>query len=441
MENAFIIRGGKKLKGEITLSGAKNIALKTIIASLMFENKVILENVPKINDVYELLNLIKSLGARAKFIKKNTLLVDGSSLNNNRVDFFYGSKLRVSFMLFAPLLYRFKTCLIPNPGGCRIGARPIDRVVEGMRSLGMMIEYNHKTGYYEARMIDKPKGAFLFPKSTHTGTELLILLSLFGKDEIILDNAALEPEIDELIKFLNEGGAIIKRDKTRIIIKGVSCLKQKKPFRIIADRNEAVTFSVLAVATRGEIVFGKIPFNLIEAFLIKLKQAGIGVERLNKEKFRFFYQGKIRAVDIETSPHPGFMTDWQPPFAVLMTQAEGVSIIHERVFENRFSYVSELQKLGARIEFVDIPVDNPKRFYFFNYDETKTYQQAIKIFGPKKLHNGVLTISDLRAGATLIIASLLAKEESIVYGATTVERGYEDFIAKISQIGGTIKRI
>ncbi|QQG44825.1 MAG: UDP-N-acetylglucosamine 1-carboxyvinyltransferase [Candidatus Roizmanbacteria bacterium] len=442
MEDAYIVKGGKKLKGNVVISGAKNVALKAIIASLLFEGYVILENVPRINDVDELMNLIRALGAKAAFSEKNKVKIDSSIMDKNKVDLLHASKIRVSFMLFAPLLHRFKKCYVPNPGGCRIGARPIDRIIEGMKQLGVKVNYNSGTGFYKAEMKEEGiKGEYTFGKPSHTGTEILIMLSALGKNKVILNNTALEPEVDELIKFLNESGADIKKEGSRILIKGVSKLVQKKPFQIMSDRNEAVTFAVLAVATKGEVTIEKIPIFLIEEFIKCLKKAGGGVEIYNNQKVRFFYHESLNSLNIETSPHPGFMTDWQPNWAVLMTQAKGESIIHERVFENRFSYVNELKKLGAKIEFIPLGVANPKDFYNFDYNPEKIYQQAIKITGHTPLHNAALQIKDLRAGASLIIAALVATGESVVQGASIVERGYEDFEKKVQLLGGKVKKI
>lgn len=441
MEDAYIIKGGKKLKGEITLSGAKNASLKIIIAALMFENEVVLHNVPRINDVYELLHLVKTLGGKASFIEKNTVSVDGRSLKNNRVDLLHASKTRVSFMFFAPLLHKFHTCYIPNPGGCRIGARPIDRIVEGMRNLGVSVNYKSETGYYGAQMQKKPKGAHTFKKNTHTGTELLIMISIFAEDSVVIINAASEPEIDELIRFLNEAGANIRREKNKVIIQGVSRLKQKKPFTIMSDRNEAVTFATLVIASGGSLRLKNISIEHLKAFVEKIKLAGGGIEKIRENEVKFFFSGKIKPVDIVTASHPGFMTDWQPNWAILMTQAKGRSTIHERVFENRFSYVVELKKLGAHIKYITPSVSNPKEFYEFNYDNRKKYLQMIEIEGGHSLHGGVLSISDLRAGATLVMASLIAQGESVVTAVSTLERGYEDFIGKVADIGGEIRKV
>ncbi|PIV10558.1 UDP-N-acetylglucosamine 1-carboxyvinyltransferase [Candidatus Roizmanbacteria bacterium CG03_land_8_20_14_0_80_35_26] len=440
MEDSFIIKGGKKLTGTLELSGAKNAALKMIIAALLYDEKVILENVPRINDVTELLQLIKSLGAKADFIDKNVVEINPTYLAKNKVDLLFASKIRASFMLFAPLLHKFANCFVPNPGGCRIGARPIDRIVDGMKSLGIEVKYNSRTGYYEAKMVNKPKGHYQFVKPSHTGTELLIMLSVFGKDKIVLENCANEPEIDNLIEFLNESRAKIKKIDGRVEIEGVDKLKFNKPFKIIPDRNEAVTYICLTLATGGYITLNNLSVDTIGIFAEKLKQAGVEV-KINKDNSYFSYVKPLKSINVETSPHPGFMTDWQPNWAVLMTQAQGKSTIHERVFENRFSYVEELKKLGAKIKFVESKVSDPENLYFFNYKKNKKYSQIIEIEGPVKLHTGALNIADLRAGASLAIAALIANGESIVNGVSILERGYEDFVEKVRKLGGEIKKI
>ena len=441
MANSYLIKGGKPLKGEIVLSGAKNVALKTIIASLMFKGDVILKNIPKINDVLDLIELIKSLGVKANFIEKNTLIINSDSLKSNRVDLLNGSKIRVSFMLFAPLLRRFGECFVPNPGGCRIGARPIDRIVNGLRALGIKVNYDSETGYYQAKIINKPKGKYRFEKPSHTGTELLMMIGLMTNEKVEIDNIANEPEINDLILYLTSAGANIKEEGKKIIICKSPQLKQKEPFIIMSDRNELVTYATLAVASQGNVIIGPIKEDLIASFLEIMRVAGAGVEKIAKDKFRFFYQGKIKPVNIETSPHPGFMTDWQPSWAILMLAAKGESVIHERVFENRFSYVEELKKLGAKINFIDIKIENEEKFYHFNYEKNKKYQQTIRIQGGNELHNAILNISDLRAGAALACAALLVSDETVVNGASILERGYEDFVGKIRKLGGEIKKI
>ena len=441
MTDSYLISGGHPLKGEVVLSGAKNVALKTIIGALMFKGEVTLKNIPRINDVLDLIELIRSLGATAEFIQKNTLIINGDSLKSNRVDLVNGSKIRVSFMLFAPLLHRFGECFVPNPGGCRIGARPIDRIIKGLITLGIKVAYNSETGYYHAKIINKPKGNYKFEKPSHTGTELLMMIGLMTSDKVVIENIANEPEIDDLILYLNSSGARIVEEENKIIIGQTSELKQKEAFTIMSDRNELVTYATLAVASKGEVIISPINENLIGSFLEIMKKTGAGVEVISNFKYRFFYKGEIKPVDIETSPHPGFMTDWQPSWAILMIKANGQSVIHERVFENRFSYVDELKKLGSNIKFIESKVENPSDFYHFNYDKNKAYQQTIKIIGPSQLHNAILNIADLRAGAALACGALLAEGESVVNGASILERGYEDFVEKVKKLGGEIRKI
>lgn len=441
MEDAYIIHGGKPLRGQVQLSGAKNAALKMVIGALLFDGKVTLSNVPRIKDLDELIHLIRELGATAEFVAENTVVIDGAGLKTNTVDLLHGSKIRSTFLLFAPLLRKFKEAHIPNPGGCRIGARPIDRIMNGLKELGGVVEYDHATGYYHATLANKTHGSYTFEKPSHTGTEFMIMLSLFAEGEVHIHNAALEPEIDDLISFFNEGGAQIRREGTSLVVNGVPLLSQKKPFTIVSDRNEAVTFAVLGLITKGDVTIGPINPELLTTFIAIVKKSGGGVEIVGKDKIRFYYMGPFIATQVETEPHPGFMTDWQQNWVVLMTQANGVSTLHERVFENRFAFVSELQKLGANIEYDTTPVVNPKQYYHFTYDPEKVYKQAIKIYGPQQLHSGVLTVTDLRAGATLAIAALLAQGESIVNGVSILERGYERFVEKVTELGGDIKRL
>jgi UDP-N-acetylglucosamine 1-carboxyvinyltransferase len=224
------------------------------------------------------------------------------------------------------------------------------------------------------------------------------------------------------------------------VINGVEKLHQEKPFTIDSDRVEAVTYAVLGIASRGEITIGDISITYLKPFLDMIQEIGAGYEEVGKNKWKFYYK-ELKPVTVETSPHPGFLTDWQPFMAILLTQASGKSIIHERIFENRFSYVEELRRVGAKIEYIDYPIEDPKNHYFFNYDPEKKYSQTIQIHGPQELHGGVMTVADLRAGATLAIAALIAVGESYVTGIHHLERGYEDFVGKVTALGGNIRKI
>ena len=439
MNDSFKIQGGKPLSGQVTISGAKNVALKVLIAALLFDSPVTLHNMPQIQDIHELIALLTQLGAIIT-VEKNTLTIDGRNLKQIHIDLDQASKIRVSFMLFAPLLYRFNKATIPNPGGCRLGARSIDRVIDGLKALGIDVTYDSSTGYYDATMLQKPHGSFSFPKPTHTGTEMMIMMSVFGQDTIVIENAAQEPEIDDLIDFLNEGGARISRNGSIITIVGVATLSQSKPYTIAPDKIEAATYAVLGIASGGDVTVSSIPEHFIKSFNETLIKIGAGVEDKGNGAWRYFHQPMI-ATDIETGPYPQFVTDWQPLMAVLLTQAKGVSIIHERIFENRFSYVEELRKLGAQISYIKKDIPDPDTHYHFNFDPEKEYKQTIQIQGMHELHGAVLNVSDLRAGATLAIAALISKGQSYIHGIHHLQRGYEHFVEKVKALGGDIQEL
>jgi len=312
-----------------------------------------------------------------------------------------------------------------------------------MKSFGINIEYDSSTGYYAGEMsVARPNATtYKFAKPTHTGTELALMIACFAQGESVIQNAATEPEIDELVHFLNSSGGKIQRKGSEIHITGVSLLRQTSEFIIGTDRNEAPTYAIFGLATQGDVVVYGIDELTISNFIEKVRQIGGGVETVDKG-IRFFYKGELQATDIETRPHPGFMTDWQAPWALLMTQANGISTIHETIFESRFGYVSELKKLGAKIDFYDPKVSDPQNLYQFNYTdrENDCDPQAIRIHGKCHLHGGVLNVSDLRAGASLLIAATVASGESVINGASVIDRGYEAIDEKLKNLGCTIKK-
>ena len=438
---SYVIDGGVPLVGDIKLSGSKNIALKVIIASLLFEDEVILENIPKINDVLVLIELINYLGASAAFIDKNTLKISSKSLNKNEVDLFFGSKTRVSFILFAPLLHKFNHAKIPNPGGCRIGARPIDRVLEGLNALGVSAFYDHNTGYNDAKISELRDSTYTFPKPSVTGTELLIMFAAIGKSrKTILENCVLEPEVDNLINFLNTSGADVIRNGHQIIINSVPTLSRKNPFTIQIDRIEASTFAVATLVTKGHTRLWPYEIPYVDPFFQALEKTGAKIQKEGKY-LKIEYDGPLKSVDVTTGPFPDFPTDSQPLWTILMTAAHGTSILHEKMFEGRFAYTEELKKLGAKIEFVDFPLKNPSDWYQFNYDSSKAYRQTISVTGPTILHNGVLKAADLRAGASVVVAALSAKGESVINQAENIDRGYEDIVSKLTLVGAKLKKV
>lgn len=437
----FVITGGLPLIGDITLGGAKNVALKATVASLLTDEEVIIRNVPDITDVHLMLEVVASLGKKVKFTDHIVRISNGNLLSHT-VPLDEGARLRTSSMVLGPLLARLGIAKIPNPGGCRIGARPIDRHIEGLTHMGAIITYNSGDGYFHAKVNKLSGTKYSFPKNTHTGTETLMLAAVLAHGQTILENAAEEVEIDDLILLLATMGADIKRTKPReIIINGMVKLKGAD-FTIMPDRNEEVTFAIAAAITNGKITVHQSRRENLTIFLDLFLKAGGKYEIIDDTTTTYSRGTEILPTHVATQPHPCFMTDWQAPWAVFMTQASGTSTIHETVFESRFSYVKELQKMGADIEFFDPEVHNPSTFYNFNWsDKGDDSHQAVRIHGPVKLHNAVLEISDLRAGATLVLAAITAHGESYIHGVEQIDRGYEDIEKKLKKLGARIQRV
>jgi UDP-N-acetylglucosamine 1-carboxyvinyltransferase len=436
----LIIKGGKKLSGTISVSGAKNVALKAFVAACLTKEKVIIQNVPLITDIFVMADIIRELGGKVEFTD-HSAVIRLKDLKSDKIYLDRAAEVRTSFMFLAPLLARKKSAIIPNPGGCRIGARPIDRVIKGLKKMGVSIKYNSKDGYFHSYTKDGLKGAYYkFSKNTHTGTEALILASVLAKGKTVLENAAQEPEIDELIKLLNFMGAKVKRTKPRTVeVQGVKKLHGTK-FKISPDRNEVVTFAIAALLTGGDIFIKNIGVLGLTEFITELERAGAGFE-IKDGGIRFFYSRPLLATKVTTAPYPGFMTDWQAPWAVLMTKAKGDSIVHETVYESRLGYARQLRKMGAKVKFFNPEVKNPKSIYNFNMRDDNNLYHALKIKGPTKLHNAVVRVTDLRAGATLVLAALSARGESIILDVEHLDRGYEEFDKRLNKLGASIIRV
>ncbi len=434
----LIINGGKKLKGETVVSGAKNVVLKALVAACLTEEEVVVENIPFISDLVVMVDIIKHLGGEVRF-GDHVLSVRVKNIKTDTIDLEQAAEIRTSFMFLAPLLARKKSAVIPNPGGCRIGARPIDRIVNGLKKMNVSIKYISKDGYFHAKTTGLKGMHYNFIKSSHTGTETLILAAVLAKGKTVLENAAQEPEIDELIGFLNTMGAKVKRTKKRTVeIEGVEKLHGAR-IKIGFDRNEVVTLAVAAILTEGDIFIKGIKRTGLSEFLEKLEDIGGGFEE-KEDGIRFYYKGPILGTKVTTAPYPAFMTDWQGPWAVLMSKAKGKSVIHETVYENRFAYVKELRKMGGEFEFFSPKISNPKKFYGFNTHKNGQ-KHALKIKGGIKLHNGVVNISDLRAGATLILAALSAEGETVIFGLEHLDRGYEQLDLRLKKLGADVKRV
>lgn len=436
----LIVTGGNKLKGSVRVSGAKNAALKALVAACMTDEEVVIHNIPLISDIYVMIDIMRTLGIDV-VLENHTVRITAKKFSQTSIPLDKAALARTSAMFIAPLLARKGEAIIPNPGGCRLGARPIDRTTEGISKMNADIKYFSDDGYFHAKTNGLNGIRYRFDKNTHTGTETMILAGVLAKGSTILENAAEEPEIDDTINLLNLMGGKIKRTNARqITIEGVKKLHGTE-FRIQPDRIEVITFAIAAALTGGDILVMDAGEAHIEAFLQKFTAAGGKYEK-NNNSIRFYKTGGLKAVNVKTGVHPGFMTDWQAPWAVLMTQAEGSSVVHETVFENKLRYVNDLKKMGAQVNLFNPEVENKEDIYNFNLeDDRPEYFHALRIKGPKRLHNAVMTTLDIRAGAAIVLAALVARGSSTIYGVEKLDRGYEKFTERLQILGADIKRV
>ncbi len=428
----FIIKGGKKLEGEITLSGAKNAATKMMIASLLTEDECELFNFPGIGDAEITAELCRSLGS---IIQKegSVLRIKTPAITNFKVTSL-SRKNRIPILALGPLLLRVGEAEIPFLGGDKIGARPVDMHLLGLRAMGATIEVVGDR--YVAKAPQGLRGARITLKFPSVGaTENIILAATLAKGRTIIKNAAKEPEIIDLIKMLQKMGAIIEIGAHRTIyIDGVPRLHGCR-HEMLPDRNEAVSFACLAVATGGNVLLrGAVQEHLI-TFLSTLRRIG-GEYEVESRGIRFFSRGPLRGTELETDTHPGFMTDWQQPFIVLLTQAEGTSVIHETIYEDRFGYAEDLNKMGADIHvFSKCLGELPCRF------NSMHFKHSAVINGSRKLRGTNLTVRDLRSGMAHIIAALVAEGETTIDGIEEIDRGYERLDERLRALGADIARV
>lgn len=420
----FVITGGRPLTGEVRIAGAKNAVLKMMAAAALTDERVILRNVPKISDVAILRELMTDIGFEVRRSNGDALEIRADDAQWPFVPLEAALKMRASFILLGPMLARFGRVILPNPGGDRIGRRPVDFHVAAMEQMGATIVY--RNGYYfAAAPSDGLRGAHVdFPMVTVMGTENVILAATLAHGTTVIDNAALEPEVDDLIVMLTAMGARIARTaERRIEIQGVDRLGGGE-HRVLGDRLEAETFAIAAAITRGEVTLNGINPEHMGAFLRVCDRIGVPYETdagASCLRIRCCDGPELRAVDVRTDPYPGFATDFQAPLSVLLTQASGVSTIHETIFEDRLDHLRELQRMGAAVEILD--------------------ERRAKITGPTPLRGAEVGIADLRAGATLILAALAATGTSVISGIEHVDRGYEQIEAKLVALGAQINRI
>ncbi|MBI4469634.1 MAG: UDP-N-acetylglucosamine 1-carboxyvinyltransferase [Acidobacteria bacterium] len=430
------VQGGRPLQGTIEVSGAKNVSLKLIIAALHGHDRTTLQNVPALGDVQVVCEMIRALGGKVESTGSNTLVIDPADLVHGNIPLEWGQPSRASFLFVGPLLARFHEVELPLPGGDRIGRRPLDRHIGGLEAMGAEIRVQGSVIRITTSGLQGTR--YRFPKPTHTGTETLILAAVGARGSTILENAALEPEVDDLIAMLNQMGAAIRRVAPRTIrIDGGSRLCGTT-YRVMADRNEIVSFACMALATGGSITIQPVDATVLGAFLDLLRGIHAG-HSVDGSALRVWREGDLSAADLQTAPHPGIMTDWQPLIVTLLTQARGVSTVHETVFENRFGYVQDLQRMGARIELYNPPVTRPEEVYNFNVeDDQPTFRHAARIQGPVPLRGAEMCVSDVRAGATMLLAALTAEGESSIRGLHHIERGYERLDQRLRSLGARI---
>lgn len=435
----FKIVGGTKLHGSVRIGGAKNASYKLMLASLLGSSESRLLNFSHISDVEKVASIIQYLGGKVNRAGERAIFIDPTSLESFTLDPEDGAQGRFSTLFIPVLLARFGKATVPNPGGDKIGKRPLERHFEGLEALGARITEKDGQIYAET---DGLKGTiYRFEKNTHTGTETLILAAATADGTTILENAAEEPEIDDLILFLNSMGAQISRQPNRVIeIIGQKVL-HGAIHKIMPDRNEAVSYACAAIATKGDVIIENANPEHLKAFLDKLDEINAGYE-VGNYGIRFFYKGPLKATTVITEIAPGFMTDWQPLFAMVLTQCEGTSILHETIMQKRFQYVPELINMGAQIEEFNPDIENPEEFYNFNLaDDSPENFHAIKITGPTPLKSGNFSVHDLRHGATLILAALTATGTTIIDGIEHVDRGYEALAERLQSMGADITRI
>ena len=441
----YLIEGGSPLKGEVAVSGAKNAAIKMIAASLLSPEEITLSNIPEIDDVSVMVEAANSLGVRTNWLDNHKLSLKADEVVSTVLDSSISCRARSTIMFMGPLLSRFGKFSIGEPGGCTIGkSRSINRHLSAFEKMGAQIEF--KDGFYTGQVQGGLKGAeIIFEKNTVMGTESVILSAVLASGTTHILNAAQEPEIDDLILLLSKMGAQIERTDDRTIrIEGVPSLHGTN-HEIIPDRNEAVTFAIAAAVTRGDLLIKNVRPSDLTAFLAKLEKAGIAFES-GRNSLRVWATNDqlFSPVDIETSPHPGFMTDWQQPFCVLLTQATGDSLIHDTIHTNRFEFAKELNRMGAKINVIRPSSVGLKAVISEDdYDLEKDGEPytVAKVTGPTLLTGKRLTIPDLRAGATLVLAALSAKGKSEVFGVEHIDRGYELFDQKLTHIGAVITRV
>lgn len=434
------IRGGKPLQGHIKAAGAKNAITKLLVASLLSDKKCTFFNVPNIEEVDITVNLCREIGSEVIWDKtKRVLEIETKELKTAYVPQRYSGSNRIPILMIGALLGRTNDdIIVPTVGGDQIGARPVDLHIGALQRLGARIEYREmkKEGAYFAQAHQGLQGTMISLNYPSVGaTENTILAAVRAKGTTLIKNAAIEPEIIDLILFLQKLGAHIMVDVDRTIR-----IQEAKEFfevehTVLTDRNEVASYAMAAISTKGRVFIEGAEHPHMIAFLNKIRELGGGFQ-VRQNGIEFFYDKELQGgLHLETDVHPGFMTDWQQPFVVLLTQAKGASVIHETVYENRFGYTETLKEMGADIELFSQCLGGKNcRFAATNH------LHSVVVKGPTPLRGKEISIPDLRAGFAYVMAALLAPDESIIRNVEFLDRGYEDLAGRLSSLGADISR-
>ncbi len=413
----YAIIGGNSLNGEVEIGGAKNAALAILAAAVMTDDPVMIDNIPDVRDTNVLLQAMESIGVKIEHTSRHTVKLDSSNLTDCVIDDEYMKKIRASYYMIGALLGKCKRAEVPLPGGCNIGIRAIDQHIKGFKALGAKVTLAHGSIIAEAESL---KGNHIFFDKVSVGATINVMIAAsMAEGKTILENVAKEPHVVDLANFLNSMGANIKGAGTDVIrIKGVEKLHGSE-YTIIPDQIEAGTFMMAVAATKGDVLIKNVIPRHLECITAKLLEIGCRVIEYD-DSVRVISDGKLSTTQVKTLPYPGFPTDMQPQITVALGLASGTSIVTESIFDNRFKYVDELARMGASI---------------------KVEGGTAIISGVEKYSGATITAPDLRAGAALVIAGLVAEGETVIDDIRYIERGYEDFDIKLRNLGAIIDRV
>lgn len=417
MEKIFI-NGGNPLRGEVTVSGAKNAVVAILPATILAQDVCVIENVPNISDVSMMIRILHQMGARVRYINDTTVEIDSSTINSYVVTHDMTKHLRASYYLIGALLSRFGRAKVAMPGGCNFGVRPIDQHIKGFEILGAEVAFKENAIIdVDARNLT---GGMIYLDVVSVGATINLMLSAIkARGLTIIENAAKEPHIVDLANFLNSMGADVRGAGTDVIkIRGVDSL-HGCTYSIIPDQIEAGTFMVAAAATKGEVLIKNVIPKHLESITAKLLQSGVSVEEYD-DSMLIKGNERPKKCNVKTMPHPGFPTDMQPQITTMLSIAEGTSIVSEGVWDNRFQYVEQLARMGA-----DITVNG----------------KAATIVGVENLNGSPVKADDLRAGAAMLIAGLIAKGTTEIENIIYIDRGYDDVVGKLKSLGADIWRV